>query len=77
MGENLALNIESKGFPVTVYNRTAERTRRFAERLNRAAQIIPTYSVDEFLDSLEASHRILMMVRAGQAVDEEIGRAHV
>ncbi len=70
MGENLALNIESKGFPVTVYNRTAERTRRFAERLNRAAQIIPTYSVDEFLDSLEASHRILMMVRAGQAVDE-------
>lgn len=72
MGENLALNIESKGFPITVYNRTAERTRKFADNLPRNAHVFATYSIDEFLDSLETPRRILIMVKAGSGVDEVV-----
>ncbi len=70
MGENLAVNIESKGFTITVYNRTAERTRKFADSLPGKADVLAIYSIDEFLDSLETPHRILMMVKAGSGVDE-------
>ncbi len=69
MGENLALNLESKGFSVAVYNRTTERTRRFGERV-KSKSILPCYSVEEFVDSLEKPRKILLMVKAGPAVDE-------
>ncbi len=72
MGENLVLNIESKGFPIAVYNRTAERTRKFADNLPKNSYAFATYSIDEFLDSLESPRRILIMVKAGSGVDEVI-----
>ena len=53
MGENLALNIEQHGFPIAVYNRTAERTRRFAEGEAQGKQITPTYSIAEFVGALD------------------------
>ena len=74
MGENLALNIADKGFSVAVYNRTAEKTRRFAERLHRDMEILPTYSTSEFLESLDVPRRILLMVTAGTAVDLTINQ---
>ena len=69
MGENLALNIEQHGFPIAVYNRTAERTRRFAEGEAQGKQITPTYSIAEFVGALEHPRRIILMVQAGRAVD--------
>ncbi|HLH26564.1 MAG TPA: NADP-dependent phosphogluconate dehydrogenase, partial [Chloroflexota bacterium] len=69
MGENLTLNIEQHGFPIAVFNRTAERTRRFAEGAAKGKQITPTYSIPEFMEALERPRRIILMVQAGRAVD--------
>ena len=69
MGQNLALNIESKGFTVAVFNRTAERTREFVEQRARGKRIVPTYTLEEFVDSLERPRKILLMVKAGAPVD--------
>ena len=69
MGQNLALNIESKGYTVAVYNRTAERTREFVEKKARGKKIVPTYSLEEFVDSLARPRKILLMVKAGTPVD--------
>jgi 6-phosphogluconate dehydrogenase len=69
MGQNLALNIEGKGFPVAVYNRTAERTREFAEGRAKGRRIISTYTLEEFVDALARPRRILIMVKAGAPVD--------
>jgi 6-phosphogluconate dehydrogenase len=72
MGENLALNIEQHGFPIAVYNRTPERTRKFAEGGARGKQVTPTYSVAELTGALERPRRIILMVSAGRAVDAVI-----
>ena len=72
MGENLALNVERNGFPVAVYNRTAQVTQSFMERRAQGKNIKPTYSLEEFVESLERPRRILLMVKAGGAVDAVI-----
>ncbi len=72
MGENLALNIARRGFPLTVFNRTAERTKGFAAGRAAAEKIVPTYSIAEFLGKLERPRRIMLMVKAGEAVDQMI-----
>lgn len=72
MGQNLALNIESRGYSVAVYNRTAERTREFAETRAADKRIVPTYTLEEFVQALERPRRILLMVKAGKPVDEII-----
>ena len=71
MGKNLALNIESRGFSVSVYNRSRQRT---DDLVNEAPgkKIHPTYSIEEFIDSLESPRKILLMVQAGAPVDETI-----
>jgi 6-phosphogluconate dehydrogenase len=71
MGKNLALNIESKGFTVSVYNRSREKT---DELVNEAQgkNLIGTYSIEEFVNSLETPRKIIMMVKAGKAVDDTI-----
>ncbi|MCD6541124.1 NADP-dependent phosphogluconate dehydrogenase, partial [Candidatus Bipolaricaulota bacterium] len=69
MGQNLALNIESKGFTVAVFNRTAERTREFIEGRAKGRRIVPAYTLEEFVDSLERPRKILLMVKAGAPVD--------
>jgi 6-phosphogluconate dehydrogenase len=69
MGENLAKNIASKGYTLTVYNRTAERTRSFTESVKGVFDIKPAYSLEEFVRSLERPRKIILMVQAGRAVD--------
>lgn len=70
MGQNLVLNMESKGYKVSVYNRTREVTERF---MNGAAKnkgnIIPSYSLEELVESLEKPRKIMLMVKAGHPVD--------
>ena len=72
MGENLALNVERNGFPVAVYNRTAQVTESFMERRAQGKNVKATYSLEEFVGSLERPRRILLMVKAGGAVDAVI-----
>lgn len=69
MGENLVTNLASRGFRVTVYNRTPERTRQFVSRTNRDQEINATFSPQDFVDSLESPKKILVMVQAGNATD--------
>jgi 6-phosphogluconate dehydrogenase len=71
MGRNLALNIESRGHAVSVFNRSREKTDELiAEYPDR--KLVPTYTLEEFVESLEKPRRILMMVKAGAGTDETI-----
>lgn len=72
MGENLALNMESKGFTVAVYNRTVSKTEEFARGRACGKNIIPCSSIEELVLRLRSPRKILIMVRAGKAVDETI-----
>lgn len=74
MGENLALNVERNGFPVAVYNRTAEKTREFMEKRAQGKNVQATYSLEEFVAALERPRRILVMVKAGAPVDAVIAQ---
>ena len=74
MGENLALNMLSHGFTVAVYNRTAERTRNFVSGRASGKNAIPACTLAELVESIAAPRRIMLMVRAGEAVDELIGQ---
>ena len=69
MGENLVLNIESKGFTVAVYNRTTEKVKNFAYSRAKGKNIIPTYDVKEFVESLAKPRKVMIMVKAGRPVD--------
>ena len=72
MGENLALNVESRGFSVAVYNRTAAKTDDFMAIRAPGKNIVGTKSLTEFVDALETPRRILVMVQAGKPVDAVI-----
>ena len=72
MGENLVMNMESKGFTVAVFNRTTEKVTKFVEGRAKGKNIIGTYSLQELADNLEKPRKIMMMVKAGQAVDSLI-----
>jgi len=72
MGQNLALNVESKGFPCAVYNRTAERTKEFIATTGQGKKLIPAYRLEEFVGSLTRPRKVMLMVKAGEAVDDFI-----
>ena len=78
MGENLALNMESKGFSVSVYNRTAPGEKgvvdRFVAGRGNGKRFTGTHSIRELVGSVRRPRRIMMMVRAGEAVDELIAQ---
>ena len=69
MGENLVMNMESKGFTVAVYNRTTEKVKRFVEGRAAGKNIIGCYSIEELVANLEKPRKVFMMVKAGAAVD--------
>ena len=69
MGENIALNIERNGFPIAVYNRSRSKTDAFMENRAGGKDVVPTFSLEEFVGALERPRRILLMVQAGQPVD--------
>ncbi|MCU9594120.1 NADP-dependent phosphogluconate dehydrogenase [Caldibacillus thermolactis] len=71
MGKNLAFNIESRGYTVSVFNRSREKTDALMKEAD-GRNIVPTYSVEEFVNSLEKPRKILIMVKAGAATDATI-----
>ena len=72
MGENLVMNMESKGFTVAVFNRTVDKVTRFVEGRAKGKNIIGCASIAELCSRLEAPRRVMMMVKAGRAVDDLI-----
>ena len=69
MGENLVLNMESKGFTVAVYNRTVEKVDNFVSGRANGKNIIGARSVEEFVSSLAKPRKVMLMVKAGKPVD--------
>jgi 6-phosphogluconate dehydrogenase len=69
MGQNLVLNMERNGYSVAVYNRTSAKTKAFIEGPAKSKNIIGTFHIDEFVRSLNHPRKILLMVKAGTAVD--------
>src|SRR6266576_3123880 len=74
MGENIVLNMESKGFSVAVFNRTTEVTEKFAAGRAQGKTIRPTLTLEEFVGALKKPRIAMMMVKAGQPVDSVIGQ---
>nr|WP_210259860.1 NADP-dependent phosphogluconate dehydrogenase [Martelella sp. HB161492] len=73
MGSNLALNIAEKGNKIAVYNRTVDKTRAFYNNAGALAdQIIPTETLSEFVAAIRPPRPIIIMIKAGEAVDQEI-----
>jgi 6-phosphogluconate dehydrogenase len=72
MGQNLVLNIESRGFPVAVYNRTPGRTETFMGAKAAGKNITAVYSLRDLVAVLSKPRKVMLMVKAGQAVDDLI-----
>ncbi|MGD6876688.1 NADP-dependent phosphogluconate dehydrogenase [Bacillus infantis] len=71
MGKNLAWNIESRGYAVSVYNRSSEKTEEMLKE-SEGKNITGTYSIEEFVNSLEKPRKIMLMVKAGGPTDATI-----
>ena len=69
MGENLALNIESRGFKVAVFNRTVSRVDDFIAGAAKGKNIVGAHSISEFIKQLDIPRKIILMVKAGEPVD--------
>jgi len=72
MGENLVMNMESKGFTVAVYNRTTSKVDDFVNGRAAGKNIIGTHSLQELVDNLAKPRKVFMMIKAGSAVDAMI-----
>lgn len=72
MGENLILNMASKGFTVTAYNRSYEKVEKFISGRAAGKSIRGASSIEEFVASLEKPRKIMLMIKAGDAVDNMI-----
>ena len=74
MGENLVLNMESKGFTVAVFNRTAAVTEKFVQGRAKGKNIIGTEKMEDFVAALKRPRKAMIMVKAGGPVDAVIGQ---
>jgi 6-phosphogluconate dehydrogenase len=72
MGQNLVLNMNDHGFKVAVYNRTVSKVDEFLAGPAKGTNVIGTHSLKEFVDSLQLPRKIMIMVKAGDPVDEFI-----
>jgi len=72
MGQNLVLNMNDHGFSVAVYNRTTSRVDEFINGAAHGTQVIGTHSIAELVAALKKPRRVMLMVKAGQAVDDFI-----
>lgn len=71
MGSNIALNIESRGYSVSIFNRTEDATQEVISQ-HPEKNLVATYSVEEFVESLQTPRKILLMIKAGQPTDATI-----
>lgn len=74
MGENLVMNMESKGFTVAVFNRSTDKVTKFIEGRAKHKNIIGTYSIEELVNNLKKPRKVMLMVKAGKPVDDFIER---
>src|SRR3990170_8358202 len=72
MGENLALNIESRGYRVAVFNRTTSVVDAFIEGRAKGKKFVGCHSVEELVKNLAAPRKVMLMIKAGPAVDDFI-----
>ncbi|HSP88622.1 MAG TPA: decarboxylating NADP(+)-dependent phosphogluconate dehydrogenase, partial [Ignavibacteriaceae bacterium] len=72
MGENLILNMESHGFTVAIYNRTVEKVNSFINGRAKGKNIIGAHSIEELIANLKRPRKVMLMVKAGQPVDDFI-----
>ncbi|MCE9553488.1 MAG: decarboxylating NADP(+)-dependent phosphogluconate dehydrogenase [Planctomycetes bacterium] len=72
MGENLALNMESHGYTVAVFNRTTEKVDELLAGRGKGKKLIGCHTVQQLVDSLKKPRKIMMMIKAGPAVDQVI-----
>ncbi len=72
MGENLVLNMVSKGFGVAVYNRTVSKVDDFVNGRGKDKKIVGCHSIEDLCANLETPRKIMLMVKAGKAVDDFI-----
>lgn len=74
MGKNLVLNIERNGYSVAVFNRTVEKVDEFLKKEAKGKNIEGTHTLEEFVEALEIPRKIILMVKAGQPVDDFINK---
>ena len=72
MGENLALNIASRGFSIAVYNRTTSVTDVFTESRGNRPEVVGCHSLEDLVAALKPPRKVMLMVKAGPAVDQII-----
>ena len=72
MGQNLILNMNDHGFVVCAYNRTTEKVDRFLENEAKGTKIVGAHSLEEMVAKLKRPRRVMMLVKAGKAVDDFI-----
>ncbi|RIK85853.1 MAG: phosphogluconate dehydrogenase (NADP(+)-dependent, decarboxylating) [Planctomycetota bacterium] len=72
MGENLALNIESRGFRIAVFNRTVEKVDELLAGRAKGKRFVGCHSLDELVAALKPPRKVMLMVKAGSAVDQLI-----
>lgn len=72
MGENLALNIERNGYTIAIYNRTTAKVDEFVEGRGKGKKVVGCHDVKAFVESLERPRKIILLVKAGDAVDSTI-----
>lgn len=74
MGQNLVLNMNDHGFKVAVYNRTTSTVDEFLQGPAKGTQVIGVHSLEELVDSLESPRIVMLMVKAGDVVDQYIDK---
>ena len=72
MGENLVLNMESKGFTVAVFNRCLDKVDHFVNGRGKGKNVIGTHSIEEFVNSIATPSKVMLMVKEGKPVDDFI-----
>ncbi|MCA9801898.1 MAG: NAD(P)-binding domain-containing protein, partial [Cyanobacteria bacterium HKST-UBA02] len=74
MGENLALNIERNGYPISVYNRSPDKIDEFMADRAKGKKVAGHKDIESFVDSLETPRKIILLVKAGAPVDSTIDK---
>ncbi|HXD86333.1 MAG TPA: decarboxylating NADP(+)-dependent phosphogluconate dehydrogenase [Urbifossiella sp.] len=74
MGENLVLNMESHGYTVAVYNRTTAKVDEFTGGRGKGKKFVGAHSPREFVAAIKRPRKVMMLVKAGQAVDDTIAQ---